>query len=125
MTAGKTRGRHIGGGHWDYTTGEVNTGQRWTDGKPIFRKTVDVGAMPNATTKNVAHGIASLGTLVRLFGTTQGGGEFHPLPTPAHPAGAAHRIHVMLTATNIVIETGDDLSGYTIGWITVEYTKSA
>lgn len=124
MTAGKQRGRFIGGGHFDYATGEVNTGSRWVDGRPIFRKTVDVGAMPNATTKNVPHGIVNLGTLIKLYGTTQGAGDFHPLPAPAHPVGAAHRIHVMLSSTDIIITTGEDLSAYTVGFVTLEYTKS-
>jgi hypothetical protein len=36
---------------WNYSTSEVATGETWIDGKPIYRKIIDCGALPNATTK--------------------------------------------------------------------------
>ena len=38
-----------------YSTDEVKTDEKWIDGKPIYRKTIICGALPNNTTKNVAH----------------------------------------------------------------------
>ena len=29
-----------GGGSWDYSTDEVDTGQKWTDGKEIYCKVI-------------------------------------------------------------------------------------
>ena len=36
---------------------EVLTAERWIDGKPIYRKVIDFGALPDTTTKSVLHGI--------------------------------------------------------------------
>ena len=36
-----------------YSTNEVKTGGKWIDGKPIYRKVVDFGALPNASEKTV------------------------------------------------------------------------
>ena len=46
----------------DYSTSEVDTGYTWTDGSPIYKKTINIGALPNATTKSVAHNISNFGT---------------------------------------------------------------
>lgn len=38
-----------------YSTTEQLTGDVWIDGKPKYRKTINIGALPNNTTKTVAH----------------------------------------------------------------------
>ena len=35
-----------------YSTTEINTGMKWIDGKPIYRKVVDFGSLPNNTYKD-------------------------------------------------------------------------
>lgn len=35
----------------------------WTDGKPLYQKTFDIGAFPNTTTKSFAHNIANIDTI--------------------------------------------------------------
>jgi len=43
-----------------FSTTEKATGDKWIDGKPIYTKTMYFGALPNATTKTLAHGIANV-----------------------------------------------------------------
>ena len=40
-----------------YSTDETLTGGKWIDGKPIYRKVIDCGALPNNTTKYVTTGL--------------------------------------------------------------------
>lgn len=46
-----------------YDVEEVKTGGIWLDGKPIYRKVIDFGALPTAGSKSVAHGITDIDTL--------------------------------------------------------------
>ena len=56
----------LGGGSIDYSYEEQFTGRRWVDGKKIYQKTVDCGALPNKSTKVVAHGIANLDQIIDM-----------------------------------------------------------
>jgi hypothetical protein len=63
-----------------FTTGEQLTGETWIDGKPIYHKVIDIGALPNAAEKQVAHGIANFNDLVRLEGLARYTSERLTLP---------------------------------------------
>jgi hypothetical protein len=103
---------------------EQETGRFWQDstGKnwPIYSKRIDVGAMPNAAAKNVAHNIAALklnghfkcvslrsDNAVNVFDETIG------LSTV-----------VSATAANLVITTATDLSTHLRGEAVIEYCKT-
>lgn len=49
-----------------YSTNEVKTGGKWIDGKPIYRKVVDFGALPNASEKTVTFDAISDDTFVSI-----------------------------------------------------------
>lgn len=44
----------------DYSTEETNTGSTWINGKPIYKKVVSIGSLPNKTTVNINHGISNI-----------------------------------------------------------------
>ena len=50
-----------------YTLGEVKTGMLWTDGKPIYKNTIDLGAY-NSGWIYPDHNIANIDTIVYYFG---------------------------------------------------------
>lgn len=104
----------------NYSTTETETGKLWTDGKMIYRKVVDFGALPNATTKNTAHGISTIETLINVSGIATSGTSYYPLPAPRLTANLG--VAVSLSGTNISIVTGTNWSGYN-GMFTLEYTK--
>lgn len=107
----------------DYSTSEVNTGAKWIDGSAIYKKTVDLGAMPNTTTKNVSHGISNLGTVIKVEGAAvNSSGNTILLPTVATSVG--YNITVQINSTDVKLEDGADRSGYS-GHVTIYYTKSS
>ena len=58
-------------GSLGYSTTETVTNAKWIDGKPIYRKVVNFGTLPNATVKAVAHGIVGLTRTINLYGRIQ------------------------------------------------------
>lgn len=106
----------------DYSMTEQNTGRLWIDGKPIYRKVVNLGSLPNATPGSVAHSIANLSTVVSLSGFATNGTNFLPLPL-ARYNNFASQIGLYVDKTNVVVEPGIDRTDYT-GYVVIEYTKT-
>lgn len=105
-----------------YSTTEQLTGGKWIDGKPIYRKVVDCGSLPNATIKNVAHNISNFGQLVKVYGIWYDGTWYNPLPFVGISSVGANII-LNVNATYISIQTGTNRSSST-GVVTIEYTKT-
>ena len=100
-----------------YSTDEVKTGGKWIDGKPIYRKIVDIGALPNNTSKTVAHGINNLEKAIIANGfAINNKGETIYIP---HTFSGFY-----LNKTSIVLNTTYNYSAYTEAYITIEYTKT-
>jgi protein involved in ribonucleotide reduction len=113
-----------------YNTVELLCGQLYfTDGNPgkyrhVYRKVVDFGALPNAGTKNVAHGITwSANTrFTRIYGTsTQPSSRSIPLPYVDTTAGNV--IELSVDTTNVQIITAANYTAYTDTYIVLEYTQ--
>lgn len=104
----------------NYSTTETVVG-RWINGKPIYRKIVDIGVLPNATGKSVNHGISSLESVVRTYGMAEGPSSQLPLPFVSVSSNKC--IQLAILGTTIDINTGVDRSAY-IGWVAIEYTKT-
>jgi len=106
----------------DYSASEVDTGSKWTGGETIYRKTVAFGALPNATTKSVAHSITGLLTVIKFEAMSDNATNQIPLPwTEASGPGHAQ---ILFNDTNIVIDTSDDRTAYTVTPVTIYYTRS-
>ena len=105
-----------------YSTSETLTNKVWIDGKPIYRKVVDIGALPNATNKLVNHNITNLDRAVSIYGQAQSStGNLHPLPYSSPTA--SQNIELYAGTIDVVIVTGSDRSNLT-GYIILEYTKT-
>ena len=105
----------------DYSTSEQDTGCKWIDGKKIYKKTIDIGSLPNATSKNVAHGISSLGIVVDMRGIAFYANKVGlPLPFVAASNGS---ISLNTTATDIVVTTTNDRTAASC-YVTLWYTKT-
>lgn len=109
----------------DYSTSEINTGAKWIDGSAIYKKTVSVGALPNATTKNVAHGISNLSRLIKIEGYAYRSSDVTTFPIPSVSNTAVNSIVVTVNDTNIVIGTGIDRSNIAEAYVTLYYTKNS
>ena len=106
-----------------YSTQEVKTGGTWIDGKPIYRKTISCGALPDNATKIVAHGISNLGRVIKTEGYSAGSaasaGSFIPVP---YVSGVFMAMYVDMT--NLVFQTNGIYSAYSDTYVTIEYTKT-
>ena len=118
----KIGGRFSENGTDSYSTGETLTNKTWIDGRPIYRKVISCGALPNNTTKTVAHGV----TYSRI--TLIDGYAFNPTTTEtlqltnSHPSVVSN-IGLYVTGANITLATGTDRSAFTETMVILEYTK--
>ena len=107
----------------DYSSIETIVGT-WINGKPIYRKVIDIGNLPNDDIKNVAHNISNLGFVSRLYLAITSGISFYN----ANMAGTSTiysggTVVVRATNDNIQIGTTHDYSSHS-GYAIIEYTKT-
>ena len=106
---------------YTYSTTETVVGTY--NGKPLYRKIVDCGALPNNTTKGVAHGIANIDTITNISGTSwmnDGDGTTIPLPT----ASLTSPVVIYSDKSKIYITTTTDRSTMINSNVIIEYTKT-
>ena len=109
-----------------YTTTEQRTGEVWIDGKPIYRKVVNTGAL-TAGGNQFNHGISNFGTLVRAYGSATNANYQYPVPRayanmPDYYIGIAD-----FTSTNFRVQVGAGYTGnnaFTSSFVVIEYTKT-
>lgn len=113
-----------------YIDVEILTGKKFIptstsqDFRDIFRKTFDIGALPNNGIKNVAHGITEIPINFRLLSmwgaaTNTTSGSSIPLP---YTSIAGNHVDIKMDTTNIIITTNLDYSLYDESVIVMEYT---
>ena len=101
----------------DYSTSETNTGKKWIDGKPIYRKVIT----GNVSDGSIAHGLSDV-NFVNAYGYfIANSGAFMPLPT-LRVNYNNYSVGLYVTATNIMFDKGTDAAGTV--YITLEYTKT-
>lgn len=105
---------------FNYSTTEKVVGT-WIDGKPLYRKVVNLGALPDNNTKSIAHSIQNLKRVVKLEGfagssLNKGGITLpHATNTP---------IALYADDTNVSVKTTSNASVYTEAYAFVYYTKT-
>lgn len=109
----------------DYSLTEIKTSTKWVDGSIIYKKTVDIGALPNNTVKLVPHGIANLSKIIKIEGTA-----YHPVnnvtvPLPFTSLSGSSSIQLSISGANIEISTGTDRRPFTYSYTTLYYTKTS
>ena len=107
-----------------YSTTEVKTNSVWIDGKPIYRRVISFGALPDNGTKNYDVSSWNIDRLIYLYGSTQNpnNGNARPLLFMANNSTG---VRVDKQVNNIRLTTYDTTwSGYTNTEIIVEYTKT-
>lgn len=101
----------------------------WVDGRPVYQKTINFGALPNAAPKSVNHGISSLGNIVDAFGVFWNSSKVtgtipYNSVNQSGQSGTNSTVAMHLNTTQVVLVTFIDLSSYTNCYITVKYTKT-
>jgi hypothetical protein len=112
----------IGGLDYAPAGTEQNMGYNWIDGKRVYRKVVNFGALPDNTTKTVAHNITGLSYVVKVVGISysSASGKYINVPYTEPPSVA---IGLWVTSTDVAILTAQALSSYASTYIMIEYTK--
>ena len=106
-----------------YSTDEVFTGSYWIDGKPIYRKYVDFGTLPNTTTKTKNCNITNLDRIVLFKGFAKQLTSSYLFCLPHFSSTVSLGIETYINEQTITVYCGynrSDLNGYFI----VEYTKT-
>jgi hypothetical protein len=98
-----------------FDTDEVNTHQSWIDGKPIYRKVIDVGAFPNSSIKEVSHNIRGIDQVIKIHGLAKNSTYKHVFQQGD--------CNIYVTGAFIWIDAASNYSTYE-GYVILEYTKN-
>lgn len=109
----------------DYSTTEINTGAKWIDGSAIYKKTINFGALPNATSKGVSAGISNLDYIIKIEGTAYDPNADTTICLPTASTTATASLDVWSQNGLIYVDTDADRSSYSTSYITLYYTKSS
>lgn len=104
-----------------YSTTEQVIGA-WIDNKPIYRKVIECGALPNASNKDVAHNIQNLGVTIKCNGIAVRTSDSRALTIPDSTPSA--EIACGVANTNVYITTQNDRSSFNNSFLILEYTKT-
>lgn len=102
-----------------YSTAETIIGEYL--GRPLYRRVINFGALPNTGTRELKHNIPNLDYVVNLRGTATNGDTCIMLPR-THMSGNLS-IVLEATKTNLLIADGYDFSAFYAD-IIIEYTKT-
>lgn len=106
-----------------YSTTEKKTGGTWIDGKPIYKKTIDFGALPNNTSKFMNTGV-SIDLCLKIETIAYNSTSAHSINGLYGSAGNYPWENALLTTnkTQVAITTSSDRSNLS-AYVTIYYTK--
>ena len=109
----------------NYSTTEQEIGT-WIDGKKLYRKVIDFGALPNNSTKEVLHNVTNVDNIYINYGASfvkQNGTNYKFGVTHTNTSSMSAQWETYVDSTKIYIKTGSDRTGYS-AYVTIEYTKN-
>ena len=106
-----------------YSASEQRIGT-WIDDKPLYEKTVNFGALPNATVKTVAHNIADVDKIWIAEGYARNTVGFNNQLNLSGTSSISSQWFMGVNSTNIQCETGSDRRGYSECYVVLHYTKT-
>ena len=95
--------------------------------RQVQRLVINFGALPNATSKSVAHGLTfnANTTFTRIYATATKSDQTSFLPIPYASASAVNKnIELSITDTNAIITTATNYSAYTVCYVVIEYLQT-
>ena len=105
----------------NYSLGEQKIGS-WINGKPLYRKVLDFGALPNNGSKDMSYDDTY--NIVYINGYAWQNSFGTPIPNSHHNDNNAINLFVQNQSHQITIETYMDRSNYTNCFIWIYYTKT-
>lgn len=108
-----------------YSTDERVVG-KWIDGKKLYEKTVNIGALPNAATKSINISDLNIDKIIEFNGYATS--DTVNIPVQYAVSGGTGFVGVATYYTrnngNLTIEAYNDRTNYTECYLTIKYTKS-
>lgn len=94
--------------------------------RPVFRKVINFGQLPNNATTSIPHEITVTAntTFTRIYGCASDTTGFTYLPIPYASKVANMIIELNIDATNINIDTGTNRTNYDVCYVVVEYLQT-
>lgn len=96
----------------------------WIDGKPLYEKTVNFGALPNASIKTVAHNIADVDRIWVAEGYARNASNYHSQLNATVTTSISSQWYIGVNLTNVQCETGSNRSNYSECYVVLHYTKT-
>lgn len=93
----------------------------WRDGKPLYQKCVNLGALPNTNEKIVSISGLNVENLISLFGFAKN--DVYAMPLPYVSTVLTNQVQLSKSGDSIQIITGRDRSSWN-GWAIIQYTKT-
>lgn len=112
--------------HFSETEHVIGT---WIDGRTIYEKTIDFGALPANTQKNVNHGISNFDLIIEIIATatrpaSQGTHTSISIPS-THWESISNQNEMSVNDTTIMIRNHNSgFSAWTQTYVTLRYTKT-
>lgn len=93
--------------------------------RPVYRTTVNFGALPNAGLKSVAHGIpfTAAFSATRIYGAASDTTGLTYIPLPFASPVLNENIKLDVDAVNVNVTTGINRTNYNLCYIVIEYLK--
>lgn len=104
----------------EYSTDEQVVG-KWYDGRNIYEKVVECGALPNTASKSIPTGISNLD---KVLGVVKGMAYYSTYSIPLPYADMPDSVTVYMNGSNVVIKTATDRSAYTQSHVVLHYLKT-
>ena len=106
-----------------FSLDDTPTGITWTDGKPVYRKVLNLGTSPNAVGLSNYLNIWNLGTIIRIHGVSKNSTNFWA--TPLHINTGAYR-SIRFTPGDLTMAryTSADMSAWGTEYVIVYFTKN-
>ena len=107
-----------------YLTEETFTGKYWVNGKKIYRKTINLGTLPNNEVYTVLHNINDLDYMISIRGTAYRTLDSTYFPIPYTSVDDEYSIQLTISKELAIIQTKIDRSTIDNCWVILEYTKT-
>lgn len=89
----------------------------------LFRKVVDCGAMTNAGSQTIPHGITNFYKITHIFGSINKADNSNTLPLPFAATSANYNIYIAVGKSNITLQPGSDRTGY-LATVVIEFARA-
>lgn len=108
-----------------FSTTETIIG-KWINGKSIYRKVIDFGALPNKARITVNHNISNIDIFTNIYGVASTANNVYSYPLPVIYRGTESNYNIEILAAKAYIEMAsvEDRSTLT-AYVVLEYTKTS